>query len=84
MYHLYVIRSKNRDKLKDFLLKKEIATGVHYPVPVHMQPSMDRFAREQLALTEQVAQDILSLPLFPNISEDQIHYVSTCIKEWLP
>ncbi len=82
VYYVYVTRCKNRDKLREFLKEKGITTGVHYPLPVHLQPAMKDFAGSRLRITEKVAREILSLPIYPQMGTQKIEYVISCIKEW--
>lgn len=84
VYHLYVIKVKERDKLAEFLKSKGIDTGIHYPKPIHLQE-----AYKELGLTpgtypvaEQFAKEILSLPLYPELTTEQISYVVDEIKEF--
>jgi len=81
VYHLYVIRSKERDKLSRFLMEKEIPFGIHYPIPVHQQPI---FNEESIKLnkTEKIAREVLSLPMHPFMEEEQIEYIASKIKEF--
>ncbi|MCD6222086.1 MAG: DegT/DnrJ/EryC1/StrS family aminotransferase [Thermoplasmata archaeon] len=85
VYHLYVIRHPERDKLKEFLKEKGIATGIHYPIPVHMQPAIKNILKEEykLPVTEKVAKEVLSLPIYPWMEEEKVEYVANAIKEWL-
>jgi dTDP-4-amino-4,6-dideoxygalactose transaminase len=73
VYHLYVIRSEERDTIRAHLDRDGIGTGVHYPYPVHAQPGLAEGARipAPLTVTETVAREVLTLPLFPSLSEDQ-------------
>ncbi|MFC9281148.1 DegT/DnrJ/EryC1/StrS family aminotransferase [Streptomyces collinus] len=87
VYHRYVIRVAHRDALRARLRTAGIETAVHYPVPVHRQPAaLDgsvEVADGGLAVTEQQAEEILSLPLHPLLGEDQIRYVARRIEEFL-
>ena len=80
VYHLYVVRAPGnpgRDALRSRLAEQGIATGIHYPVPVHLQPAYaDRFATTSLPVTEQVADEILSLPLHPRLTDDDVARVA--------
>lgn len=84
VYHLYVIRTKHRDKLKRFLEQKEIGTGIHYPVPVHLQKAYkDRLkGADSLSVTECIANEILSLPMYPELPEKDLKYTLNAIKEF--
>jgi dTDP-4-amino-4,6-dideoxygalactose transaminase len=75
-YHLYVVRSRNRDGLAAHLAEAGIATGVHYPVPVHRQPPYAAYSREALPVTDAAAAEVLSLPLHAQLRPDEAKYVS--------
>jgi dTDP-4-amino-4,6-dideoxygalactose transaminase len=80
VYHLYVIQHKDRDGLRVFLNENGIATGLHYPVPLHQQPA---YATQETVgefpVAEEAATRILSLPMFPELSEEQIARVCDTI-----
>ncbi|MCW4047197.1 MAG: DegT/DnrJ/EryC1/StrS family aminotransferase [Candidatus Bathyarchaeota archaeon] len=80
VYHLYVIRHKHRNKLQQYLLSRGIQTLIHYPVPVHMQRAYKTI--DKLPVTEKICNEILSLPLHPWLSENEVEVVSECIKEF--
>ena len=73
VYHLYVVRSKERDALSDFLKAQNIHTGFHYPVPLHLQNCYRGwgYAKGSLPVTERVASEIISLPMFPGLTAEQ-------------
>ncbi|MFH1850492.1 MAG: DegT/DnrJ/EryC1/StrS family aminotransferase [archaeon] len=83
VYHLYVIRSQNRDALKQGLGEAGIAAGVHYPVPLHLQPAYRHMglAEGSFPVTERSAKEILSLPMYPELSREQISFVCEKIAE---
>lgn len=72
VYHLFVVRVANRERLKDVLGSAGIGTGIHYPIPLHLQKAYVSFQYEQgdFPVTERVAAEILSLPMFPELTED--------------
>jgi dTDP-4-amino-4,6-dideoxygalactose transaminase len=73
--HLYVLRSPQRDRLKAALADRGIFAGIHYPLPAHKHPAyIDRFPAS-LPVTERVAGEILSLPMYPELSDDQVERV---------
>jgi len=78
VYHLYVIRTEQRDKLAAHLQREGIATGIHYPVPVHKQPCMESEA--YLPITEKCASQVLSLPMHPQLTEDEVEYICDKIR----
>lgn len=84
VYHLYVIRTSNRDALREFLNGQGIGTGIHYPVPNHLQNSFKEFACPpgSLQITETLSQEILSLPMYPELCEEQIIRVAQGIKSF--
>ncbi len=83
VYHLYVVEVSNRDAVMKHLGKKEIACGIHYPVPMSLQPALsDLGYREgQLPVSEKAAGRILSLPMYPELTEAQIEEVVAEFKE---
>ncbi len=84
VYHLYVIRIQKREELQKYLSENGINTGLHYPVPLHLQRAYanNGFKRGDFPVTEKVSSEILSLPMFPQLTEQQIEYVATRIKEF--
>ncbi len=84
VYHLMVIKSKNRDELKAFLEAAGIQTRIHYPIPIHLQNAYKElgYRNGDFPISEHTAQEILSLPMFPEISEEQIIYTSHRIKKF--
>ncbi|QNK01288.1 DegT/DnrJ/EryC1/StrS family aminotransferase [Dyella telluris] len=78
-WHLFVVRSAQRDVLKEHLGKRGVQCQVHYPVPVHRQPAYAALRGAHLPLTEQMHQEVLSLPLSPVMDEDAIaHVIDAC------
>jgi len=73
-YHLYIVRVKRRDALMAYLKENGIGTGIHYPVPIHMQKAFSLQGR--YATAERNAKDILSLPMFPELGEDEIQKIA--------
>ncbi len=87
VYHLYVIQiiSGNpglRDKLADHLIKNGISVGLHYPIPLHLQKCFDYlgYKKGNFPVTEQLSDSCLSLPMFPELSEEQIEFVASQVK----
>ena len=85
VWHLYVIRTEHRDKLKEYLASRGIAAGIHYPVPIHLQPAYKNlgYKRGSFPVTEQYAQRILSLPMYAELTPELIEYVSKTILTFL-
>jgi dTDP-4-amino-4,6-dideoxygalactose transaminase len=93
VYHLFVIQIKSsnleksnqlRDKLKNYLTEKEIGVGLHYPVPLHQQKCFENLGYKtgDFPVTEQLASTGLSLPMFAELSEEQVNYVIEEIKKF--
>jgi len=82
VYHLYVIRTSRRDALMEFLRGREVGTQIHYPIPAHKQEAFAhlRVAPDSLAVTERVCNEILSLPLWPELSLDEARAVAEAVK----
>ena len=84
VYHLYVVRAPARDALQAWLKSQGVATGIHYPLAVHEQKALKSLGRLgfDLPVTENVVGEILSLPMYPELSDEQIEYVASTIKEF--
>lgn len=82
VYHIFAIRSKNRDQLMAQLAAKEIGCGIHYPVPLHLQEAYASlgYAKGAFAVAEESAQELVSLPMFPELTDEQIAYVCDELK----
>jgi dTDP-4-amino-4,6-dideoxygalactose transaminase len=105
VYHLYVVWARNRDEMRTYLQEQGIGTGIHYPIPVHLQPfymrqprrpiedlvssmgqmgdSEGRYHRGQFPVTEKLCEGIVSLPMFPEMTEAQVEYVATKVLAFL-
>lgn len=85
VYHLYVIQVDDRDRLQQFLKEKGIATGLHYPLPLHLQKAYNHLGYKagDLPVTEMAAERLLSLPMYPELTRAQIEYVAESIKEFM-
>jgi dTDP-4-amino-4,6-dideoxygalactose transaminase len=81
VYHLFVIRSRKRDSLQAFLKEKEIETLIHYPIPIHLQKAYQelRYRKGDLPVTERCAREVLSLPLFSGMTNEEIEEVGHAI-----
>jgi len=82
-YHHYVVRTPQREYVRAALAAEGIETSVHYPIPCHFQVPYRPFATRPLPVSERAAGEILSLPMFPHISDDQIGFVSTALAKSL-
>jgi len=81
VYHLYVVRHPRRDELQVFLRQKGIGSLIHYPVPVHLQPAYRDLGRKagSLPATEAAAREVLSLPLYPELREEEVVTVADAV-----
>lgn len=84
IWHLYVIAADNRDELQKHLRAHEIETGLHYPIPIHLQQSFSMLGHKpgDFPNTEKSAKRILSLPIFPVMNEGEADYVCEKIREF--
>jgi dTDP-4-amino-4,6-dideoxygalactose transaminase len=83
IYHVYALRVQNRDKLMNALGEKGISCGIHYPVPIHLTDAYSflGLGRGSFPVAEQCADEFLSLPMFPELTPEQVGYVATEIKK---
>jgi len=82
VYHLFVIEVDDRDKLKNFLEKRNIQTLIHYPKPIHKQTSFKEYNKLKLPNVEQKVNKILSLPIHPLLKQQELVYIVKSIKEF--
>lgn len=84
VFHLYVIQTEKRDELQRFLNEKGISTGIHYPLPIHLQKAYQSlgYKRGEFPVTEKLSKKILSLPMYPELSRREIEYVIEQIQEF--
>jgi len=84
VYHVYALRSAQRDALRAELAGKGIGCGMHYPVPIHLQPAYAHLNLRQgmYPVSERCAEEYLSLPMFPELSETQVRYTARIITDF--
>jgi len=85
VWHLYVIRSGHRDMLRERLVSNGISAGIHYPVPVHLQPAYKDLGYKQgdFPVTEGLASRILSLPMYAELTSEQVQITAETIREFM-
>jgi dTDP-4-amino-4,6-dideoxygalactose transaminase len=85
VYHLYVILVEDRDGLQKYLTAKGVGTGLHYPLPLHLQKAYAHmgFKKGDFPVSENAAERLLSLPMYAELSKAQIEYVAECIREYM-
>ncbi|NND00774.1 MAG: erythromycin biosynthesis sensory transduction protein eryC1, partial [Gammaproteobacteria bacterium] len=79
--HLYVINCAGREGLRKHLMKHNISTDIHYPIPDHQQPIFND-QKGQLPVTELLANQVLTLPCYPGLTGRQIDHVIECVNSW--
>lgn len=84
IYHIYCIRHKNRDGLQKHLKARGIETGIHYPIPLHLQPVYENlgYKRGDFPHAEKAANEILSLPMYPELTDAQVEMIVQAVKEF--
>ncbi|GAI19919.1 unnamed protein product, partial [marine sediment metagenome] len=80
VYYMYVIRASQRDELISYLSEKGIETGIHYPVPLHRQPVIR--ANVSLPITEKCVEEIVSLPMYPQLAESEVEQVASAVRKF--
>ncbi|MGA7919135.1 MAG: DegT/DnrJ/EryC1/StrS family aminotransferase, partial [Candidatus Acidiferrales bacterium] len=81
IFHLYVVQTDNRASVQEFLSDRGIATGIHYPIPIHLQKACKNlgYRKGDFPVTEQAAGRILSLPMFPELTSQQCNWVTAAL-----
>lgn len=84
VYHLYVVRHPTRPALVQYLTEKGVGTGIHYPKPLHLVPAYERLAykRGDFPVAEKVCSEVISLPMYPELTFMQQCYVAECIEDF--
>jgi dTDP-4-amino-4,6-dideoxygalactose transaminase len=84
IFHQYVIRAQRRDELRKFLVERKIGSEIYYPLPLHLQPVFSYLGLKagDLPIAELAAQQVLALPMFPELSEAEIQFVVGSIAEF--
>lgn len=84
VYHLYIITTPERDNLQKYLSENGIASGLHYPIPLHLQKCFEHMGHKKgdFPVTEKLADECLSLPMYPDLSDEQIEYICDKIKHF--
>ena len=84
VFHLYVIETPKRDQLQQYLKEQGIVTLIHYPVANHLQKALDHlgYKKGDFPVTEQLADEILSLPIYPEMTNEQVEFVAHAIRKF--
>lgn len=85
VFHLYVIQVKNRDGLLKYLNERGIAAQIHYPIPIQQQRAWTNagYKKEKFEITDKVVKRILSLPIYPELSDEEVEYIVKTVKDFL-
>jgi dTDP-4-amino-4,6-dideoxygalactose transaminase len=85
VYHLYVVRTEDREGLMTFLHGDGIGTGIHYPIPLHLQRAYRALGHQQgdFPMAEKVALEVLSLPMFPQLKSEQLHRIVEAVAQFV-
>jgi len=86
VFHMFVIRSRLRDHVRSSLENNGIETGIHYPIPIHLQPpyrKMYGYIEGRFPTSEKLSGEVLSLPMYPGLTEQQIVSICQLIKQSL-
>ncbi|MEM3401754.1 MAG: DegT/DnrJ/EryC1/StrS family aminotransferase, partial [Candidatus Hadarchaeales archaeon] len=84
VFHLYVVRTERRDELREWLKARGIETGIHYPIPVHLQKAYAHLGVKEGSLpkTEKYSREIISLPMFPEMRKSEVGHVCDSIESF--
>jgi len=85
VYHLFVVRTSRRDLLREHLRSQEIYAGIHYPIPLHLQPSLSYlgYTKGDFPNAEKAAEEVLSLPMYPELNQSQLEQVTQAIRGFI-
>lgn len=85
VWHLYIIRTRERDGLRAYLGERGIATGIHYPIPIHLQPAYVElgYRAGDFPVSEATAEEMLSLPMYAELQDEQIDYVADAVRAFV-
>ena len=83
VWHLYVIRCADRDRVRAGLDRRGIATGIHYPLPLHLQPAFEElgYSAGDFPVAERLASEVLSLPMYAELTPELVEQVATAVGE---
>jgi dTDP-4-amino-4,6-dideoxygalactose transaminase len=83
VFQTFAVRVKNRDKICDEMKNKGIGVLIHYPIPLHLQPAYQElgYKKGDFPVAEKASDEVLSLPMFPHMTNEQVEYVASCLIE---
>ena len=84
VFHQYVIRAPRRDELRGFLSEHKIGSEIYYPLPLHLQESLKSmgYKQEDFPVAERAAEEVLALPIYPELREDEVETVVEAVRQF--
>jgi dTDP-4-amino-4,6-dideoxygalactose transaminase len=82
VFHLFVIRTENREALQQYLIQNEIQTVIHYPIPPHQQKALLDWNHLSFPITEKIHNEVLSLPISPVLTADEVSFIIEIINQY--
>ncbi len=84
VFHVYVIAAERRDELQEYLSENGVPSIIHYPIPIHLQPAFGYLGHKKgdFPVTEELSEQILSLPIYPEMPEEHVEYVGARVREF--
>lgn len=82
VFHLFVIRTENRDVLQEYLVKNEIQTVIHYPIPAHKQKAFSEWNNLSFPITEKIHNEVLSLPISPVLTHEEVSFIIEILNQY--
>jgi dTDP-4-amino-4,6-dideoxygalactose transaminase len=82
VFHLFIIRTKNRVELQNYLAENGIQTQIHYPIPPHKQKAMSQFNDLSFPISERIHNEVLSLPISPVMNDEEVDFVVKTVNQW--
>jgi len=82
VFHLFVVRTENRNDLQDYLLKNDVETFIHYPIPPHKQKAFPEWNSLSFPITEKIHNEVLSLPISPIMTDDEVGFVIEILNKY--
>jgi dTDP-4-amino-4,6-dideoxygalactose transaminase len=83
VFHLFVIRTQNRNEFQQYLSENGIQTVIHYPIPPHKQKSLHFFNNLSFPLTVKIHSEVLSLPISPVLNRDEVDHIIKIVNQWI-
>ena len=83
VFHLFVIRTQNRTNLQEYLLQNGIQTVIHYPIPPHNQKALSDWNHLSFPITQKIHDEVLSLPISPVLTDDEVGFVVKIVNQWI-